>query len=132
MDEARNTGLRGRLGNRLGTFQVDRVERLAAGRGEDADEVDNRVGALDGGGDGVGVAHVGLDGVDLADVAHRLEVARKVGAAHGGADAPTGTSERSHCVAADKTRATENGHQLTAAISRRHVLPDFSRDGRPV
>ena len=39
MDEARNAGLRGGLGNRLGAFQVDRVERLAAGRGEDAIKV---------------------------------------------------------------------------------------------
>ena len=58
----------------LGTEALDRIEALAAAFLEQADQVDQHMGAARGGLDRGGIAQIGLDRVDLADAAERLQV----------------------------------------------------------
>ena len=65
------------------------------------------------------VAQIGLDGVDLADDAHGLQMAGEIGAADRGADAPAALRERADHVAADEARAAEHRDETT--VSGPHV-----------
>ena len=67
----------GRLGDGAGAEDMDGVEALAAALGEDADEIDHRVGALDGAVDRPAIAEIGLHRLDPADHAERLEDGRR-------------------------------------------------------
>ena len=90
---------------------MDRVETLAAALGEDGDEVDDRVGAVDGAVDRPAVAEIGLDRLDPADHAERLEMAGEIGPADGGAHAPAALQERADDMAAEEARAAEDRDQ---------------------
>ncbi len=68
------------LGNGARALALHRVEALLAARHQDADEVDHRIRALDRPRDRLRIAEIGLDGVDLAHDAKRLEMARELGA----------------------------------------------------
>jgi hypothetical protein len=54
--------------------------------------------------------------VDLADAAERLQEIRKLGPAHGDADAVAALGERAHDMAAEKSRAAENGDERIALV----------------
>ena len=66
---------------------VHRIEGLAPGLEENADEVNDGVRAGHGRRDRVVVAQVGLDADDLTDVAHGTKVSRRLRVAHRNADA---------------------------------------------
>jgi hypothetical protein len=55
------------------------------------------------------MSHIGLDGVNLADPAERLQESGKLGAAHSHADAVSKLCERAHDVAAEEAGAAEYG-----------------------
>ena len=112
--------------------RMHRIETLAAGFGEDGDEIDDRVGVGDGAVDRPAVAEVGLDRLDPADHAERLEVAGKIGPADRGADAPAALQERADDMAAEEARAAENRDQTLVGGGNRHsgVLVSDWRRGR--
>jgi len=58
----------------LGAERLHGVEALAAALEQDADEIDHRIGVAHRGIDRARIAQVGLDGMDLADPAHRLQM----------------------------------------------------------
>ena len=76
---------------------------LLAALEQDADQVDHHIGAAHRCLDRGRIAQVRLHGVDLSDAAERLEMARKVGPPHGGADAIALARERPHHMAAEET-----------------------------
>ena len=94
--------------HRLGAEAMHRIEALAAGLEQDADQIDDHVAAADRGSDRGRVQHIGLNCMNLTDAAERLEMTRKIGAADRNADAVALLRERLHHVAAEKSRATEN------------------------
>ena len=85
------------------------LEALAAALVEHRDEIDRRIGALQRRAHRVLVLDIGLDELDLADPAHRLQEQRVVGPAHRDADAPAVIGERAHHVPAEEARAAEDG-----------------------
>ena len=104
-----------RLGNRAGTEGMDRIEALAPALGEDADEVDDGIGAVDGAIDRPAVADIGLDRLDPADRAERLEMAGEIRPADRGADAPAALQQRADHMTADEARAAEDRDQTLVA-----------------
>jgi len=105
---------RGRNG--LGANCLHGLEALAAPFKEDPDKVDDDARTAYRRCDGCRVAQVGLDRVNLADPTQGLEMARKIGAAHGHADAKRLLGQSADDEAAEKTRATEYGHQGVSLI----------------
>ena len=59
----------------------------------------------------IGIVHVALHQLDLADGPHRRQVVGEVGIAHRHADAITGLRQRAHGVAPDKARTAKNRDQ---------------------
>jgi hypothetical protein len=57
------------------------------------------------------MAHIGLHGMDLPDPAERLQEAGKLRAADGDANAVAEFGQRAHDVAAEETRAAEDGDE---------------------
>ena len=93
-----------------------------------ADDVDDLVRAVDRGGDLGGVAHIGRDRHDLADIAHGLEEQRLVRAAHGDADDDALGCQAPDDVSADEARSAENRgaprrHEVSPTIARRPARP---------
>ena len=111
VDERVDAGGARRLGDGAGAESMDGVETLAAVLVEDGDEIDDRVGVGDGAIDRPAIAEIGLDRLDPADHAERLQVTGEIGPADGGADAPAALEERAHDMAADETGAAEDRHQ---------------------
>jgi hypothetical protein len=103
-----------------GAEDMDGIEALAAGFGEDRDQIDHRIGALDGAVDRPAIAEIGLDRMDPADAAARLEMAGEIGPAHGGADAPAALQERAHEMAAEEAGAAKDRHQTLVVDRSRH------------
>ena len=101
---------------------LHRGEGLLAGRKQDADEIDDRVGALRGGKQRVGKAHIGLHGVDLADAAERLEMAGKLGPPDRHPHARAGLGDGPHHMAADKARAAIDRDERPVVESDCHGL----------
>ena len=110
VDQARAEG-GGRQRHRLGAEGLYRVELLPSALEQDADQIDHHVGVARSRLDRSRVAHIGLHCVDLADPAQRLEVAREFGPAHGNANAIAELGQRAHDVAAEESRAAEDGDQ---------------------
>lgn len=75
---------------------------------QDPDQVDDDRAVANRRLDGGRMTKIGLDRVNLADAAERLQLEGKVGAAHGGADAIAVPRKRPHHVAADKTGSAED------------------------
>ena len=97
--------------DRLGAEGLYRFELLPSALEQDADKVDHHVGVARSRFYRSRVAHIGLHCVDLTDPAQRLEVAREFGPAHGNANAIAELGQRAHNVAAQKSRAAEDGDQ---------------------
>ena len=74
---------------------------------ENADEIDRGFGPAQRGGERIGIADIGLDGMDLADVAERLQMECEVGTPRGDADAPAVARQRPDDMPADEARAAE-------------------------
>jgi hypothetical protein len=70
------------------------------------------VGALNGAVDRPPDADIGLDGLYLAGIAERLQVAGKVGPAAADADAVAAHGQCAHDMAANEPGPTENGDEL--------------------
>ena len=85
--------------------------RLRATFGEDADQVHHEMGVAHGCLDRGGVTHVGLHRVDLADQAHRLQVAGQFRPPHRDPDAVVALGQRPHYASPNKTRSAENRNQ---------------------
>ncbi len=102
---------------------LHRLEGLLAGGEQDADQIDDRVGAARGGKKRVGVAHIRLHGVDLADAAERLEMAGKFGTPHRHPHARAGLGDGADEMAADKARAPVDGHERLVVENDGHLCP---------
>src|SRR5262249_56784048 len=98
-------------GERWGARGMHRVEFWWPAREWDADRVGRYSGVARGRVDRGRMAHVGLHGMDLADPAERLQKAGKLGAADGDANAVAEFGQRAHDVAAEETRAAEDGDE---------------------
>jgi hypothetical protein len=101
---------------------LHRLESLLAGRKQDADEIDDGVGAVGGGKERIGKAHIGLHGVDLPHAAQRLEVEGKLWAPHRHPHARAGLGNGPHHVAPDEARAAIDGDQRRFVEFDRHVV----------
>ena len=106
MHHPRAVGRR-RQRDRLGAERLHRVEALASALEQDADQVDQDVGAARRGLDRARVAQVRLHRVDLADPAERLQVAGELGPPHRDADAVAALAERADHVAAEEAGAAD-------------------------
>src|SRR5690349_19452262 len=109
MDEVGDAGLGGQLGDVGGAERLRALEGLCATLGHDADEIDDSVGVLKPAFDRGAVADIGLDELNLTDIACQFDIPREVGAADGHADAPALAAEGADDMAAEETRAAENG-----------------------
>ena len=87
---------------------LDLGEVAGAALGQDADEVDDDLGAVDGAADGGGIRHRRVEGHDLAGGAERLEERAAFGVAAGDADDVALADEVRHQIAADETRPAED------------------------
>ena len=86
MDEARADGL-GRERHLLRALGLDGIEALAAALEQDADQIDDDVGVAHRRRDRLRIAQIGLHRMDLADPAHRPQMAAQLRPAHRDADA---------------------------------------------
>ena len=100
-----------------------RLEGLLAGRKQDADEIDHGVGVLGRRQQRMGIAHIRLHGIDLADAAERLEEAGKLGPPDGDPHARAGPGDGAHHMAADEARAAIDGDERPVIESDRHAHP---------
>jgi hypothetical protein len=101
---------------------MHRTEFLTPALGQDADEVDHMIGPDHRLIDRLAEPQIGLNGLNLADIAKRLEMSGKVGAAAGDADAIAAPRQRAHDVPSYESRPTENDHEFGS-------LQDFCHDG---
>jgi len=95
----------GGLGHRARAGTHHRVEGLGAALGQNTDEVNGDAGVAHGGLDGARIAQIGLHGVDLADLAERLQNARRVPAAAPDPDAVIALGKRPDHAPPQKTRS---------------------------
>ena len=131
VDESLDAGRARGTGNGTGALDVYFFERLRAAFEKQTDEVDGHVGAIERGRDGRRKPEIGLHRVDLADGAHRLEIASEIRPADRGAHTPAVARHGPHGVAPDKPRAAENSgktarlkpcgcHVLIPIVGNRH------------
>ena len=125
MDEVGDAGLGGGAGDGARAEDVQGLEILPVALIEHRDQVDHGLGALQRGGDGGRIAHIGLHRMDLADAAERLQVEGEIGAAGGDADAPAIAGERANHMAADKAGPAEHGDDASG-------LDQIIRHARPL
>jgi hypothetical protein len=81
---------------------------------QDADQIDHRIRPAMARCHRGAIAHIGLHGLNLPDDAQRLEMAGKIGAAHGDPHPPAALGQRPHQMPPDKTRPAENRDQPVA------------------
>ena len=111
LDEAVGTDLAGHARDGAGARDMDGIKGLRAGLPEDADEVDHAIRALEGTCDRIGKADIALDGMDLTDTTHGLQMARQIRSAHDSANAKSAPRQRPDRMAADKARAPDDRDQ---------------------
>ena len=114
MDQRGDAGGGRRLGDIGGALMLDRVEIAA----EDADQVDDDVAAVQGAGDGVGLADIGRDELGLAQIAERLHLDRIGEVALGDAHARAACHQRLGDLAPEKAAAAEDGYQIVLHHAR--------------
>ena len=110
MHERAHSGVTRGVGDQASAFGLNRAEGLLAGRLENADEVHDAVRPIDRAAHGVLIAHIGLDGMDLPDTAEWLKKVRQVGLPDRDSDPASGSRQRLHHVAPDKSGPAENRH----------------------
>ena len=91
------------------------VEGLPAGWCCNGSEVHNGICAFNGSAHRIWIAHVGLHCMDLADIAHRLQMAGQVWPANGCPDPPTTPRQGAHRMPPDKTGPSENRSKFAVA-----------------
>jgi len=106
MDHPRACGGCG-LRYRLRALGLHGVKALGTALGENTDQIDGDVRIAHRGLDGGRVTQIGLDRMDLADPAGRLEMARQCRPADGDPHAIATLAQRADHVSAQKTRAAE-------------------------
>jgi hypothetical protein len=108
------------LGDVLRPHHVQALELLTAGLVHHRRGVDAVFRALQRPLDRGRIADIGLDDLNLADIAQQPQAIGLPGAANGDADAPAGLGQHPHALAADEPRAAEDRHQALhhAASSR--------------
>jgi hypothetical protein len=102
---------RRRLGDQAGAVGVHGGKPLAPALEQDSDKIDDHVAAVGGVLHRFGVAQVGLNRMDLAHAAERLQVSGQIGAAHPDPDAIAALGERAHQMAAEETGTAEDGDE---------------------
>src|SRR6266481_9686556 len=121
----RSCGLR----YRFGALALHRLECLCTALGQNADEVDGDMGIAHRGLDRSRIAQIGLNAVDLADLAERLQMSGELRTPHGDPDTVIALGERANHVASQKARSSENrnqgvqigGHKVNSCRSMRWV-----------
>ena len=122
MDEIGNSGFARGLGDGAGAFGLHGVEGLLAPGRENADEIDRGFGAAQRGGERIGIADIGLNGVDLADAAERLQMEGEVGTPRRDADAPAVARQRANQMAAEEAGAAEDGDDAILGLNVGHSI----------
>ena len=110
---------------RFGALRLHRIEALAAAFKQNADEVDDNVGAAHRRRHRMRIAEVGLHRVNLADPAHGPQMAGKLGPAHRDADPTSFLRQRAHHMAAEKPRTAEYGDQRLKFCFCGHRRPAY-------
>jgi hypothetical protein len=110
VDHVRADGRRGAR-HGFGTEGLHRIESLPPVLEQNADEIDHHIRLARSRLDRGGMTHIGLHGMDLADLAERLQEAGKLGAADGDANAVAEFRQRAHDVTAEEARAAEYGDE---------------------
>ena len=119
----------GGLRHRARAGSYDRVEGLGATLGQNTDEVNGDVGIAHGGLDGGRIAQIGLHGVDLADLAERLQMPGKLRPPHPDPDAVIALGQRPDHAPSQKARSPENRDQrVLIRCHRGQFLPVNSID----
>ena len=113
-------GARRRAGDRLGAFRLHGVEALPAFFIQDADQIDHGIGIAHRRLDQIRKPQIGLHGVDLADPAERLQVPGQFRTADRHPDPVMPHGQRPHHMAAEETRAAEDGDQLVEVALQNH------------
>ena len=91
---------------------MDGIKTLRPATGQNASQIDHRIGPVTDGGQRRRIAHIGLHRHDLAGCPQGLHMPRKVRPAAGHADAVAALGQRPHNVAANKAGAADKGHNL--------------------
>ena len=112
MHEAADARVRRRSRHSRRAFQMNGIKRLPPARRQDANEVNNRVRAFYGRAHRGWIAQIGLHGVDLPDIPHRLQMAGKIRPPNRRPHAPSLPRERPHRVPANKARTAKNRNKL--------------------
>ena len=81
---------------------MQRLEGLASAGGKDRDKIDRDVCPLQRSHDGIRIAQIRLDRMNLADGTHGLQVAGEVRSADGGANTGAAFRQGAHGVAANE------------------------------
>jgi hypothetical protein len=89
-------------GDNLSALAVHGIETLPAALEQDADKIDDRVRTARRRLHRFGIAQIGLHGMDLADAAERLQVAREMRPAYRDPHAIALLRQRTHDMAAEK------------------------------
>ncbi len=108
------------LGNAIRTFGLHRVERLCAAFEKHAHQVHHPVHALARRRDRLGVAHVGQNGGNLPDGAHRLQELGALDVSAGNPHRMPSRRQPLDHIAADKTRAAKYHHTRKCHCRRPH------------
>ena len=105
---------------RFGAGRLNRVETLLAALEQNSNQIDRGVRIAHRRGDGLRVANIGLHRIDLADPAHRAEIAGELRAAYGNTDAVAAIRKRAHHMTAQKPRAAKHGDERFGLVFHGH------------
>ena len=108
------------LSHCLSSGDMHLVERLSSRRIEDGDQVHDGIRSRERLTHRIGIAHVCLDGMDLPDRTHWLQVAGEVRTADGVAHPPAAPGKLSDDIAANEARSTEDGYETAIAGAQCH------------
>ena len=108
MHEARNAGLLRRPRHGARAEGMHCLEILAAGFGENADEIDDGLRTVKRPRHRSRVAQIGLNRMDLADAAGGLQMESEIGTASANPDAPAALGKLAHDLPADEARTAEH------------------------
>jgi hypothetical protein len=106
----------GRFGNHFRAFGLHRGKTLLAAFGQQADQIDHRIGTGHRMGHRIGKAQIGLHGMDLPCRTQRLEKMRQIGTAHRHTDPVTPPGQSPDHMPSDKTGPAKHCHQLTGCV----------------
>lgn len=106
----RQTGAGGARGfrDRARAEILNHVEFLLPGLEQDRHEVDDGIGALDSPVNGPPVAQIRLNGLNLPDIAERLQMARQIGSPARDTHPIAPPGKRPDRMAADESRSAED------------------------